>query len=75
MKADPSSLASSPVLILCLKPGRTYTSIVEEKASDRRKWLAFLVNVWFCAVLTLTLNQRVRSTNRKQRAAYLRDEL
>jgi hypothetical protein len=48
------------VLVLCLTWAEHTPSIDEEKASERRKWFGFLVDVCFWSALTLTLNQRVR---------------
>ena len=60
MRADPFALVLGCACFIP-EPGAEHTpSIIEEKASDRRKWLGFLVNVWFWSALALTLNQRVR---------------
>src|SRR5262249_38602798 len=36
--------------------GRTYTFHFRRKSNGCLKWMGFLVNVWFCSALTLTLN-------------------
>ena len=51
------------MLVLCLNLGRTYTFHCQRKSKRPSKWLGFLVNVWFWSALTLTLNQRVRSSS------------
>ena len=59
MNADPLSLESLAVLVLCLNVGEHTPSIAEEKAKGASKWLGFVFKVWFWSALALTLNQRV----------------
>ena len=72
MRADPLTLASSPVLVLCLNLGRTYTFHCRRKSKWASKWLGFLVNVPFWSALNLTLNQRARSSSSQQMDALAR---
>src|SRR5262245_11074717 len=61
MRADPLSLDSSVVLVLCLSLGTTYTFHWRRKSKRASKWLGFLVDVWFWSLPDLTLNQWVRT--------------